>query len=443
MSESTMSERDWRFDQVDGAPSDLEPEPFAPLGSTAAPCPRTRRLILWSKRAARWARAQAGRFMGFSEVSREEEIVHELGRLLEGCSDLELIEKSFIESVGRLTAARSVQWIRGPVQPSSAGAGDGDGRLEIMLRTGSVDRGRLLVLPPSDQPSAWSPATVKRLKTLCKMAASALLRHDWQNAELSQPAGRDLEPIPNALAVASAQTDWDLDEKKTKENHFAAAVFQDATFLHAVLPFALGLSRRHGEPLSLLCVAIDRLSGIHELLGRDCADRAVRNVGAHIAAMIRDSDIVARLDDDRIVVVLPRALIPDAWNLAREICRTVETTPALLAGTSRPDRFDRRGRIPRLCQQRLRPARRGRPCPEHGQEPGPQPGGRRHNAQPHRSGQPGPLCELIARQAVAKRRGGRAVPDAEGRARHATMAIVHQSITAPSSASYASGFFQI
>src|SRR5271166_6769571 len=111
------------------------------------PSPRTRRLTLWSKRAARWARAQAGRFMGFSEVSREEEIVHELGRLLEGCSDLELIEKSFIESVGRLTAARSVQWIRGPVQPSSAG--DGDGRLEIMLRTGSVARGRLLVLPPS------------------------------------------------------------------------------------------------------------------------------------------------------------------------------------------------------------------------------------------------------------------------------------------------------
>jgi diguanylate cyclase (GGDEF)-like protein len=269
--------------------------------------------------------------MEFSEVSREEEIVHELCRFLEGCSDIELIEKSFIESVGRLTAARSVQWIRGPVQPSSTGDGDGDGRLEITLRAGSVARGRLLVLPPSDQPSAWSPATVKRLKTLCTMAASALLRHDRQNAELSQPAGTDLEPIPNAPAIASARTDRDLDETKTKENHFAAAVFQDATFLHAILPFALGVSRRHGEPLSLLCVAIDRLSGIHELLGRDWADRAVRNVGAHIAAMIRDSDIVARLDDDRIIVVLPRALIPDAWNLARKICRTVETTPALLA----------------------------------------------------------------------------------------------------------------
>ena len=277
MSESTMSERDWRLDQADGAPSDLEPESFVPLGSTAAPCPRTRRLTLWSKRAARWARVQAGRCMGFFNVSREEEMLHELGRLLEGCDDPELIEKSFIESVGRLTAARSVQWIRGPAQPSSVSASDG--RLEIMLRAGSAARGRLLVLPPSDRTQVWSPTTLKRLKTLCTMAASALLRYDWQKAELSQPAGRELEAAPNDPAIASAGTDRNLDEKKAKQNHAAAAVFQDATFLHAVLPFALGLSRRHGEPLSLLCVAIDRLSGIHELLGRDRADRAVRNVG--------------------------------------------------------------------------------------------------------------------------------------------------------------------
>ncbi|HMF38774.1 MAG TPA: GGDEF domain-containing protein [Isosphaeraceae bacterium] len=255
-------------------------------------------------------------------------MLHELGRLLEGCDDPKLIEKSFIESVGRLTAARSVQWIRGPAQPSSAG--DSDGRLEIMLRAGSVALGRLLVFPPSDRAHVWSPTTLKRLSMLCTMAASALLRYDWQNAELSQPAGRELESTPNALAIASAGTDRDRDAKKAKENHAAATVFQDATFLHAVLPFALGLSRRHGEPLSLLCVAIDRLSGIHELLGRDRADCAVRNVGAHIAAMIRDSDVVARLDDDRIIVVLPRALIHDAWNLARKICRTVETAPALL-----------------------------------------------------------------------------------------------------------------
>ena len=95
--------------------------------------------------------------MGFSAVSRDEQIIHELGRLLEGCINPEQIEKSFIESVRLLTAARSVEWIREPAQPSSAGAGEG--RLEITLRAGSVARGRLLLLPPSDSAGAWSPET--------------------------------------------------------------------------------------------------------------------------------------------------------------------------------------------------------------------------------------------------------------------------------------------
>jgi len=326
MSESTMSERNWRFDQVDEASAAPEQGLLPPLGSTAGSAPWTRFFTRWSERAANWARVKVGGILGFSEISSEEEIVHELGRLLEGADDPEVIERSFLESVGRLTAARSVQWNRGPAQPSN----DGEGCVEFMLCAGSLDRGRLLLLPPLDQSRAWSPATLNRLRTLCTMTASALLRHDWQSTRHAQPGGANLEPIVSVPPVASVPADCVCGQPETRGNHFVAGGLQDATFLNAVLPFALGLSRRHGEPLSLLCVAIDRLSGIHELLGRDWADRAVRNLGAHITAMIRDSDIVARLDDDRIIVVLPRALIHDAWNLANKICRTVETTPALL-----------------------------------------------------------------------------------------------------------------
>jgi diguanylate cyclase (GGDEF)-like protein len=107
-------------------------------------------------------------------------------------------------------------------------------------------------------------------------------------------------------------------------------VLHDATFLNAVLPYALGQAQRHGESLSILCVAVDRLSGIQELLGAGRADHAVRNVGQYIARVIRSSDLVARLDDDRIMVVLPRAQIHDAWKVATKICRTVEQSRTLL-----------------------------------------------------------------------------------------------------------------
>jgi diguanylate cyclase (GGDEF)-like protein len=105
---------------------------------------------------------------------------------------------------------------------------------------------------------------------------------------------------------------------------------QDATFLNAVLPFAISQARRHGESVSLLCVAIDRLGGICELLGKANADRAVDLVGQQIAGMIRTSDIVARIDDDRIIAVMPRSCLTEAHRLANEICRNVESRCARL-----------------------------------------------------------------------------------------------------------------
>ena len=97
----------------------------------------------------------------------------------------------------------------------------------------------------------------------------------------------------------------------------------DATFLNAVLPFALNQARRHNEPLSLVCVAIDRLGGIQELLGRAAVDQLVRSVGETVASLIRASDIVARLDDDRVVAVLPRAPGGGALHVAQKICESV------------------------------------------------------------------------------------------------------------------------
>ena len=107
-------ERDWRIDQVNETPSELGSESSTPSRFPSGTCHRTRQVGLWPKFAASWVRVQAGRCLRFSAVCREEQIIHELGRVLEECESPERIEKSFIESVSRLTAARSVQWVLGP-----------------------------------------------------------------------------------------------------------------------------------------------------------------------------------------------------------------------------------------------------------------------------------------------------------------------------------------
>ena len=50
----------------------------------------------------------------------------------------------------------------------------------------------------------------------------------------------------------------------------------------------------------------------------------LREVGLRIAGAIRSSDVVARLDDDRIIAVLPRASLHDAWRIADNVCHAIE-----------------------------------------------------------------------------------------------------------------------
>jgi diguanylate cyclase (GGDEF)-like protein len=105
---------------------------------------------------------------------------------------------------------------------------------------------------------------------------------------------------------------------------------RDATFLNAVLPFAIGQAKRHGEPLSVLCIELDRRVGIADLLGSDRAEHALQSTGVQIGSLIRTSDFVSRLDDERLLAVLPRAGIEDAMRISRKLCAEVQANPANL-----------------------------------------------------------------------------------------------------------------
>jgi diguanylate cyclase (GGDEF)-like protein len=112
-------------------------------------------------------------------------------------------------------------------------------------------------------------------------------------------------------------------ESGMRAPHQPRDVVRDATFLNAVLPFALEQSRRHGEPVSLVCVKLDRLGAIRDLLGTSLADQLVQELGEIVGSLIRGSDLVARLDDDRIVALLVRARGDGAMKVARSIGRAV------------------------------------------------------------------------------------------------------------------------
>jgi diguanylate cyclase (GGDEF)-like protein len=352
MNQSTVSDRDWRLDLAGEACPEVEMEPVSAMGSIALSSSGTGRFSRWKELAMHWARDRARQIIGPAGLTREEAIVHELARIVGGAEDPEVIERSLIGALNRITRARSVQWLPEPHRdtvvagegdrpaggpgtehPFRAGIPAGSDRpdrrgIELVLRAGRRIMGRIRVLDHADGSLARSPAMAPRLETLCTMAAGALERLDRQ-------ANRDPQFRPSGPEATAAEgvvlpNPSGLGPELTREGRHCLPTLQDATFLNAVLPFAVGQARRYGEPLSLLCVAIDRLGGIRELLGRERADQVVRGVGLHIAGMIRSSDIVARIDDDRIIAVLPRVQAQDALSVAGRICWVVEKGSRIL-----------------------------------------------------------------------------------------------------------------
>jgi diguanylate cyclase (GGDEF)-like protein len=132
----------------------------------------------------------------------------------------------------------------------------------------------------------WPRRVVRKLTTLCAMAAAA------ERGMHASRRARPEAPVEQSAAV------------------------RDATFLNAILPYALSQAQRHREPLTVFCVEIDRLGALYQSHGSDVADLTVLRVAESIARTLRGSDVVARLDDDRMVVVLPNTGSADALTVA-------------------------------------------------------------------------------------------------------------------------------
>jgi diguanylate cyclase (GGDEF)-like protein len=147
---------------------------------------------------------------------------------------------------------------------------------------------------------------VRRLTTLCAVAAAA---------ERGLHVGR------------RARLDDRVD---------APALIRDATFLNAILPYALAQAQRHRELLSVFCIEIGELGTLCRSHGAEAASDAVQRVAVAIANKLRGSDVVVRLDDDRIIIVLPNTGGPNALDVAKfvrtailAVCQPFDDLPEL------------------------------------------------------------------------------------------------------------------
>ena len=89
------------------------------------------------------------------------------------------------------------------------------------------------------------------------------------------------------------------------------------------LPAAIDTARRHGRPLTLLAMDLDRFKAINDSLGHDEGDRVLRQVAQEFAVAIRSSDLLVRMGGDEFLLLLPDTDEQAAQVLARRLCKRV------------------------------------------------------------------------------------------------------------------------
>lgn len=89
---------------------------------------------------------------------------------------------------------------------------------------------------------------------------------------------------------------------------------------------ALRHFQRYKEPFSLMLVDIDHFKAINDTHGHQAGDRILRAMARKMKAAVRGSDFVARYGGEEFAVVLIRAGLPVALEVAENVRHSIETT---------------------------------------------------------------------------------------------------------------------
>jgi diguanylate cyclase (GGDEF)-like protein len=87
--------------------------------------------------------------------------------------------------------------------------------------------------------------------------------------------------------------------------HDALTGLPNRSLFSKLLAEAIGDSRRHGRPLAVAFLDLDRFKQINDTLGHEAGDQLLKEVAARLNAGVRTDDTVARLGGDEFVVLLP------------------------------------------------------------------------------------------------------------------------------------------
>jgi two-component system cell cycle response regulator len=93
-------------------------------------------------------------------------------------------------------------------------------------------------------------------------------------------------------------------------------------------------ARRHGNPLSLAMLDVDRFKDVNDRHGHPAGDAVLRALAAGIRPLVRAEQLLARVGGEELALLLPDVGLPGARAFAEKVRRQVAERPVLHEGVA-------------------------------------------------------------------------------------------------------------
>ncbi|MFW8599983.1 GGDEF domain-containing protein [Desulfobacterota bacterium M19] len=94
-------------------------------------------------------------------------------------------------------------------------------------------------------------------------------------------------------------------------------------------------SHRHGHPVTLACLDLDKFKEINDTHGHAVGDMVLQKMAGIMKGMVRSCDVLARVGGDEFVIILPETKLADAKSLANRLCLAIDQFELPAIGSSK------------------------------------------------------------------------------------------------------------
>ncbi|HYW50539.1 MAG TPA: sensor domain-containing diguanylate cyclase [Gemmatimonadaceae bacterium] len=145
-----------------------------------------------------------------------------------------------------------------------------------------------------------------------ELAGGVLLR-DMRNVRLL-----------GAVASVSLETVWQIEEATRRSRTDALTGLANRRAFDEALARAIAEADRFGHNVGLVICDVDNFKRVNDLYGHEVGDHVLRSVAASLATGVRGVDIVARYGGEELVMLLGKADVAMAWEVAERMRATIE-----------------------------------------------------------------------------------------------------------------------